>query len=64
MKCPCQGCEPPKRTITCHGTCKEYKCWKLWKDGVNQQKAREQNALKDLPNACKKAWWKRLKQSV
>ena len=25
MKNPCQHCYAPKRTVTCHGVCKEYK---------------------------------------
>ena len=25
--CPCRHCVPPKRTYTCHITCKEYKDW-------------------------------------
>ena len=62
MKCPCKGCE--NRTVTCHGTCKGYQEWKQWHDEMNKVKAREQEALTDLPNACKKAWWKKLKQSI
>ena len=27
--CPCNGCVPPKRTSTCHSTCKDYKKWKI-----------------------------------
>lgn len=53
MKCPCKGCND--RTVTCHGACKKYSEWKEWHDEVNKVKAREQNALKDLPQACKKA---------
>jgi hypothetical protein len=26
--CPCRNCKPPKRSITCHGTCEEYILWK------------------------------------
>ena len=26
MKNPCHGCD--RRTITCHGVCKEYEAWK------------------------------------
>lgn len=61
MKCPCNGCE--KRTITCHGVCEAYKGWKAWLDVVNQQKAKDK-ACKDLPRACKTAWWKRLKEKL
>lgn len=25
--CPCRYCIPPKRTINCHGSCKEYQEW-------------------------------------
>lgn len=25
--CPCRYCIPPKRTINCHGSCKEYNKW-------------------------------------
>lgn len=26
--CPCKGCVPPKRTLGCHGKCKEYIEWR------------------------------------
>ena len=61
MKCPCKGCD--KRTITCHGSCTAYKDYKEWLDEVNKERAKQQTC-KDLPNACKKAWWKRLKERV
>ena len=32
MKCPCKGCEPPKRTVTCHGFCEEYKEWRVYNE--------------------------------
>lgn len=25
--CPCRYCIPPKRTINCHSSCKEYNKW-------------------------------------
>ena len=25
--CPCKGCEPPKRSVGCHGKCEEYITW-------------------------------------
>lgn len=25
--CPCNGCVPPKRNATCHGSCTEYLTW-------------------------------------
>lgn len=32
--CPCKGCVPPKRSITCHSTCEAYI---VWKHGLNEQ---------------------------
>ena len=34
MKCPCKGCD--RRTITCHGVCKEYEAWKKFNDDRNE----------------------------
>ena len=36
--CPCNGCVPPKRTVTCHSTCKEYKIWAM----IQKLKQREE----------------------
>ena len=33
---PCRYCKPPKRTPTCHITCKEHK---EWKEGYESDKA-------------------------
>ena len=38
MKCPCKGCEPPKRTLTCHGFCEEYKEWRAARDEANRKR--------------------------
>ena len=49
MKCPCQGCEPPKRTITCHiaGNCKEHDEWKEYIQQCNENR-KKQKTCKDL----------------
>ena len=33
-KCPCHGCD--RRTVTCHGVCREYQEWKTEREKVNQ----------------------------
>lgn len=38
MKCPCNGCVPPKRQIHCHSTCPDYKEFRDWTDSVKQTK--------------------------
>ena len=30
MQCPCRGCD--RRTITCHGVCKDYQTWKKYNE--------------------------------
>ena len=34
MKCPCHGCE--RRTITCHGVCRQYQEWKVYNEDRNK----------------------------
>lgn len=34
MKCPCRGCD--RRTITCHGVCRQYQEWKIYNDDRNK----------------------------
>ena len=34
QKCPCHGCD--RRTVTCHGVCREYQEWKAEREKVNQ----------------------------
>ena len=34
MKCPCKGCN--RRTITCHGVCKEYEAFKKYNENRNK----------------------------
>jgi hypothetical protein len=40
MKCPCNGCVPPKRHLHCHSTCKEHKDWQDWKRQVKENRER------------------------
>ena len=60
MRCPCRDCEK----AGCgpfHDECERFQEWKAWKDEVNKQKAKDQTC-KDLPRACKTAWYKHLKE--
>ena len=34
-ECPCRYCVPPKRNITCHTECPEYKGWCIKHDEKN-----------------------------
>jgi len=38
---PCKGCVPPKRTPTCHTTCKDYLDWKTEWDAMREQIRKE-----------------------
>jgi hypothetical protein len=38
MKCPCDGCVPPKRHLHCHSTCPDYKDFRDWKDQIKQNR--------------------------
>jgi hypothetical protein len=38
MKCPCDGCVPPKRQLHCHSTCKDYIDWQDWKKQVHDNR--------------------------
>ena len=40
-KCPCKGCE--KRTITCHGFCRDYQEFRAERDEINRKKNDELN---------------------
>lgn len=46
-KTPCYGCEPPKRQLGCHGTCKPYICWKAEYDKA-MKKARDTMIMKTI----------------
>lgn len=35
--CPCKGCVPPKRTLSCHSTCQEYTDWKTDLEALNDK---------------------------
>ena len=45
MKCPCDGCKPPKRTATCHAECEDYKEWKSDRDEKNKKEYERRQAL-------------------
>ena len=44
-ECPCRYCVPPKRSATCHSTCKDYIDWtvehKQYKDKIAEAKRLE-----------------------
>lgn len=61
MHCPCDGC-PKAGCGSHHDVCPDYIAFKEWKAEVNKQKAKDQT-VKDLPRACKTAYWKSLKHS-
>ena len=39
--CPCMGCK--KRSVTCHGTCKEYKEWQGEHEKFKKEKSTASN---------------------
>lgn len=53
---PCKGCEPPKRTITCHGFCKEYKQWKTEHDEMMAEQVKERNKANILAKKRKRQY--------
>lgn len=40
IRCPCQGCEAPERTTTCHFSdqCEKHKAWKAEQEELNHRK--------------------------
>ena len=53
LKCPCKGCE--KRTLTCHGVCRQYEDWKIERAAINDYN-REQNAVYLSESSLRKYW--------
>ena len=43
MKCPCKDCQ--RRTLTCHGVCKEYHKWKQEREQANARREAENEKL-------------------
>ena len=39
MRCPCKDCQ--RRTLTCHGVCKEYQQWKQEREQANARREAE-----------------------
>ena len=52
-KCPCKGCE--RRTLTCHGVCRQYEDWKIERAAMLDWK-REQNDPLLSDNIRRKYW--------
>ena len=60
MRCPCKGCEPPKRKLYCHSHCKEYKEWV-----EPLEKAREAERLSKTytpSDGARKIFWNKLRR--
>ena len=51
MSCPCKDCF--RRTVTCHGFCKEYKAWKAEADRRSETRLKAREGLPDI--MCKRA---------
>lgn len=59
--CPCKGCD--RRTVTCHGVCREYQDWKKEVEARNAARNAEMKRLDTMSNAKKKAIWRKLRYS-
>ena len=60
MKCPCNRCE--RRTLTCHGVCREYEDWKIERAAINDYN-REKNQLTVSMSVLRKSWKNKRYQS-
>lgn len=50
-ECPCKCCVPPKRTPTCHPSCKVYLTWKKELNEFNK-KLREKRRYENIADNC------------
>lgn len=57
--CPCKDCE--RRTVTCHGVCREYQGWK--KEEAEKKRAfdTERHKYDTMSDAKKKAIWRKMR---
>ena len=53
IECPCDGCEPPERTPTCHSTCKKYKRFEFVLREENKRIYQEQKTKNAINEICK-----------
>ena len=56
MKCPCKGCG--KRTLTCHGVCREYEDYKIERAAINDYN-RERNQVTVSDYSIRRYWLNR-----
>ena len=52
IDCPCDGCEPPERTPTCHATCKKYKRFEFILRQENNRIYKEQKIQNSINEIC------------
>ena len=57
--CQCKGCE--RRTVTCHGVCREYQNWKKKQEVLKETRDAERQRMDTMSTAKKKAIWKKMR---
>ena len=58
-KCPCKDCE--RRTMTCHGVCREYQDWKKEVEARNAIRNADRKRFDTMSESKKKAIWRKLR---
>lgn len=59
VRCPCKGCDPPKRHLRCHSNCGEYLDWQK-QELEKKQKMRNEN-MGIQSESLKRLLWKRMR---
>lgn len=57
--CPCKDCD--RRTVTCHGMCREYQDWKKEEEKKKAAREAERKRFDTMSSAKKKAIWKKMR---
>jgi len=60
MKCPCRGCDPPKRHMHCRLNCEPYKEYEKSKLEEYRLKGIEKEKYNTQSEAAKKTIWRRM----